>query len=138
MSVQQDYAEAIQWSRKIEDEGDAVAQFTIGKLYETGEGVEQDYAEAVKWYRKAADQGNAFAQTSLGFMHLSGRGVPQDHVLAHMWFNLAAPKDNAVALRTRDLTSLEMTGAAAGLGVETNDRGNGANRRVGNDWCWSP
>ena len=52
---------------------------------------------------------DAVAQTSLGFMHLSGRGVPQDCVLAHMWFNLAAAQDYAVAVRTRDLTSKEMT-----------------------------
>ena len=111
MSVQQDHADAVKWYRKLAEQGDAVAQFFIGKMCENGQGVRQDYAEAVKWYRKAADQGDAFAQTSLGFMNFSGRGVPQNYVLAHMWFNLAAAQDYAVALRTRDLTAKEMTPA---------------------------
>ena len=133
--MQQDYAQAIKWHRKIADDGDAVAQFTSGKLYVTGEGVRQDYAEAAKWYRKAADQGNAFAQTGLGILYENGKGVPQDHAEAAKWFrkaadqgdpvaqtslgfmhlsgrgvpHLAAAQDYAVAARTRDLTSKEMT-----------------------------
>ena len=42
--------------------GNVVAQFCLGFMYDEGLGVVQDYAEAVQWYRKAADQGNAGAQ----------------------------------------------------------------------------
>ena len=34
--------------------GEAQAQFTLGVMYGTGEGVPQDDAEAVAWYRLAA------------------------------------------------------------------------------------
>ena len=65
----QDYAEAVKWYRKAADQGDAAAQFNLGVMYATGQGVPQDYAEAVKWYRKAAEQGHAGAQYNLGVMY---------------------------------------------------------------------
>ena len=48
------------------EQGDASAQFRLGFMYNTGEGVPQDDAEAVKWYRLAAEQGDASAQFNLG------------------------------------------------------------------------
>jgi hypothetical protein len=33
-----------------------VAQFDLGYMYDTGEGVPQDEVEAVRWYRLAAEQ----------------------------------------------------------------------------------
>lgn len=48
--------------------GDADAQYSLGVMYEKGQGVRQDYAEAVKWYRKAGEQGYAGAQTNLDRM----------------------------------------------------------------------
>ena len=65
--------------RKPTDQGYAVAQTTLGVMYENGYGVPQDYAQAVAWYRKAADQGLAVAQVNLGVMYKNGHGVPQDY-----------------------------------------------------------
>ena len=45
--------------RTAAEQGLASAQFSLGNIYRTGEGVPQDYGEAVKWFRLAADQGNA-------------------------------------------------------------------------------
>jgi hypothetical protein len=36
--------------------GDAAAQYNLGVMYATGEGVPQDYAEALLWYWLAAVQ----------------------------------------------------------------------------------
>jgi len=33
--------------------GDAEAQFTLGLMYDNGEGVPQDFAQANAWWRKA-------------------------------------------------------------------------------------
>jgi TPR repeat protein len=52
--------------RSLAEQGDAIAQFDLGFLYEQGKGVPQDYAEAVKWYWKSAEQGYYIAQTMLG------------------------------------------------------------------------
>jgi TPR repeat protein len=85
-----DYATAIRLLRPLADRGDALAQESLGKMYEFGEGVPEDYATAVSWYRKAAEQGDVDAQWDLGRMYYGGRGVPENNVLAHMWLNLAA------------------------------------------------
>jgi TPR repeat protein len=43
------------------ENGDAVAQNTLGVMYQVGRGVSQDMAEAFKWYCLAAQQGNTNA-----------------------------------------------------------------------------
>ena len=47
---------------QVAEQGNAVAQFNLGLMYDKGQGVRQDYAQAVQWYRKAAEQGDAQAQ----------------------------------------------------------------------------
>ena len=64
---------------QLAEAGDAELQFSLGVMYEHGEGVRQDYAEAVRWYRKAAEQGYAEAQNNLGLMYDQGQGVRQDY-----------------------------------------------------------
>ena len=56
------YTEAVKWYRKAADQGDAIAQYQLGRCYYNGEGVQQDYAEAIKLYRKAAEQGGWVAE----------------------------------------------------------------------------
>eukprot|EP00729_Bicosta_minor_P032464 gene32464-biopygen20866 len=73
------------------------AQYSLGVMYDTGEGVKQDHVEAAKWYRKSAEAGNAHAQNNFGNMHDTGKGVEQDHVEAAKWFRKAAEAGLAVA-----------------------------------------
>jgi len=47
------------------EQGDPDAQFKLGVLYYSGEGVPQDLTEARKWILKAAEQGDATAQAWL-------------------------------------------------------------------------
>ena len=72
------------------EQGDATAQFNLGYMYDTGEGVPENDAEAVRWYRMAAEQGDATAQVSLGLMYALGLGVPKDDVQAYAWVNIGA------------------------------------------------
>jgi uncharacterized protein len=95
-------AESVQQIRIKADQGDAKAQFSLGMMYYSGEGVPQDYKQAVKWYRKAADQGAAMAQFSLGWMYKEGKGVPQDYAQAYMWAYLAAAQGNEEDVKMRD------------------------------------
>ena len=55
-------------TKKMAEAGEALAQFSLGVMYDKGDGVLKDSAEAVKWYRKSAEQGNANAQNNLGNM----------------------------------------------------------------------
>jgi TPR repeat protein len=95
--VQQDYAQAVAWSRKAADQGLALAQTNLGIMYEKGQGVPQDYAQALVWYRKAGDQGYAAAQFGLGTMYQSGEGSPQDYAQAMAWYRKAADQGYGAA-----------------------------------------
>lgn len=76
--------------RKLAEQGDPVAQFSVGSHYATGEGVPQDYAEAVRWFSLAAEQGHVVSQATLGAYYYAGRGLPQpDLVKAYFWSVLA-------------------------------------------------
>ena len=89
-----------QWAEKnraLAQEGDCVAQNSLGDMYYFGHGVEQSYEKAVEWYRKAADQGYADAQTNLGYMYKNGYGVEQSYETAVEWYRKAADQGYANA-----------------------------------------
>lgn len=49
------------------EKGNTSAQFNLGIMYFSGQGVEQDYAKSADWLEKAANLGHATAQSNLGF-----------------------------------------------------------------------
>jgi TPR repeat protein len=104
-----DYVTALRLWRPLADQGDAVAQNSLGAMYYNGNGVAQDFKEAVKWYRLAAAHGNISAQLNLGAMYYEGEGVAEDLVRAHMWFNIVAAKGDTEAAKMRDTVLKRMT-----------------------------
>ena len=92
-----DYATALKEWKPLADQGNALAQKSLGEMCENGWGVSQDYAQAAQWYRKAAEQGNASAQLSLGVMYYKGQGVPKDYAQAGQWYRKAADQGNSNA-----------------------------------------
>src|SRR5690242_20971984 len=64
-----DDATALSHWHPLAEQGDADAQFRLGVMYESGQGVPRSDAEAIKWYRKAAEQDDAVAQFNLGIMY---------------------------------------------------------------------
>jgi uncharacterized protein len=92
-----DYQTALAEWLPLAEQGNAVAQFNLGVMYDDGEGVPQNDAEAVKWYKLAAEQGDADAQYNLGVMYDDGEGVPQNDAEAVKWYKLAADQGNAKA-----------------------------------------
>ena len=95
--VRSDDAAVLAIIRPLADEGDSIAQATLGDMYGNGFGVPQDYAEAFKWYRRAADQGFASAYRAVGLMYMRGWGVPQDYAEAEKWTRRAVEQGNALA-----------------------------------------
>lgn len=79
------------------NQGNALAQFSLGKMNDKGQGLPQDHKQAVMWFTKAANQGYAKAQSNLGVMYANGEGVPQDYKQALMWFSKAANQGDAAA-----------------------------------------
>ena len=85
-----DYGEAAKVWRPLADGGDAMAQFNLGLLHETGRGVAEDFAQAAAWYERAALQGLTQAQFNLALLHQTGRGVEKDGTQALYWLEVAA------------------------------------------------
>jgi len=83
-----DYALALWLWHPLAERGNADAQFQLGVMYESGQGVLRNDAEAIKWYRKAAEQGDAVAQFNLGIMY--AKGVSPNYAEATLWYRLAA------------------------------------------------
>jgi len=106
-----DYGTALKEFRPLAEQGVAVAQFTLGGMYDKGHGVPQDYQEAVRWFRLAAEQGYALAQSNLGAMYANGLGVRQNYVQAYMWATLASSQNVELAVKWKDFLVKEMTPA---------------------------
>ena len=104
-----DFATALTEWKPLAEQGDADAQYNLGRMYDNGYGTPQDYKAALKWYTAAAEQGVAQAQYLLGLMYNTGQGVQQDDIQAYMWWNLAATNRNNSAARNRDIIAKKMT-----------------------------
>ena len=79
--------------------GDAIAQNSVGALYDRGLGVDEDDATAVYWYQKAADQDLPLAMRNLASKYASGHGVPYDKALAESWYAKAAEMGDSGAIQ---------------------------------------
>jgi len=53
-----DYAVAFEAWQPLAEQGDVRAQYRLGRLYETGDGVAQDDAQALRWFNAAGAQGD--------------------------------------------------------------------------------
>jgi len=83
-----DYATALRLWHPLAERGNADAQFHLGVMYESGQGVLRDDAEAIKWYRKAAEQDDGVAQFNLGVIY--AKDASPNYVEAALWYRLAA------------------------------------------------
>ena len=50
---------------QLAEQGDAEAQYELGRMYFLGKGMPRNATKALEWYQKAAEQGNALAQNEL-------------------------------------------------------------------------
>ena len=87
-----DYSLAMRLWRELADQGNPLALFPVGLLYQNGWGVAKDEAEAVRWFLRAAQQGNEGAQEALYYAYNSGKGAPQDFAEAAKWIRPLAEK----------------------------------------------
>ncbi len=92
-----DEPESIRSLRATAQQGNADAQYELGRRYRKGDGVEKNPQQAVEWFRLAASQGHANAQNLLGVMYSDGRGIGKDLARAAEMFRLAAKQHHAAA-----------------------------------------
>ncbi len=76
------------------ESGNLRAQYELGQIYATGEGVPRNDVEALSWLTRAAASGHADAQYNLGLMYKDGRGAARNFVEAYKWLSLSAARGN--------------------------------------------
>jgi uncharacterized protein len=86
-----DFATAFKELTPLAEQGNADAQFLLGKMYFAGQGVLKDTGQAVKWLTASATQGNADAQLFIGSYYL----LPHlDIAQGLKWLKLSAEQGN--------------------------------------------
>ena len=91
--VERDEAKAMRWLRRSADQGNSLAQWTLGlEIFcsSSFDHSEDGCVEVVRWCRLSAEQGNARAQDLHGFMYEGGIGVDEDKAEAVRWYRLSA------------------------------------------------
>lgn len=83
--------------RQLAEQGDALAQYRMGRTFEEGIELTQSYSDAIYWYNLAANNAthpHAEAAFRLAIIYDIGRGVTQDFKLAFHYFLIAAEQHN--------------------------------------------
>ena len=84
------YKKAYEIYQALADEGDAKAQYNLGLMYASGDGVKYDANQAASWYKKSADQGYKEAQYALAVMIFNKELETLDYTQAVKWYQAAA------------------------------------------------
>lgn len=110
-----DYENAVASLLLAAQDGDAEAQYLLGRCYGDGKGVEEDEAESQKWIRKSADQGFAKSLFVMGIFE----DMKDNTSEAEKWFKKAIPGvREAVEKGDSDAAFLLASAYAGGAGVE--------------------
>ena len=108
--------EALAWYRKAATQGDVVAHYNLGVMYDNGYGVAQDHGEAARWYEQAVARNYGPAMYNLALQHEYGMSRPKDYAaakdlyiqaaeLGEPWaqFALALLYDNGLGVFAKDM-----------------------------------
>ena len=96
--LNKNYVLAIEKYQKSSLEGNDVAAYKLGQIFDQGLGVKKDYEVAKKWFKLSAEKGNAAAQNALGIYYLNGLGLLRDYSQAMRWFKLAAEQGESSSI----------------------------------------
>src|SRR5205085_3235389 len=96
-------------------QGEAEAQYLLGKRYYDDAGTPQDYSLALKWLGLAAGQRHAKAETALGLIYAGGAGVRASYPEAFKWLRLGAEQGEALAQNQLGLLFAQGKGAPQDL-----------------------
>lgn len=88
--------------------GDPIAQYNLGFLYYTGNGIPVNEEQAFFWFNLSARAGHAPAQDVLAYMYNHGKGTEKDKIRAYVWYSLAASNGIFLAQGIRKKLSQEL------------------------------
>ncbi|MCP1678431.1 tetratricopeptide repeat protein [Kerstersia gyiorum] len=86
LGIARDYAQALQWYRRAAEQGDALAQSSLGGMLTLGTGVRKDYPQAYFWLLLAST-GDDSAKMMRDFVEksLSSAEISQAQARASAW-----------------------------------------------------
>lgn len=84
-----DYKKAAKLLKQAAENGDYLAAYYLGIIYDKGLGVAQNQETALQFITQAADNGCAVAMCYLGDIFYEGRGCTQDYEMAVYYYELA-------------------------------------------------
>jgi len=90
-----DYPRALGIFTMLANEGNAKAEYNLGQMYISGDGVPQDVSEAQNWYRRSAEHGFSEAQYTLGALHFRRIAALKSNEEAVEWYRKAAEQGHA-------------------------------------------
>jgi TPR repeat protein len=106
-----DYVTAANLYSQAAGQGNRVAAFRLGRMYETGKGVKQDYSRAFEYYRQSAHRGFAPALVALGQAHEIGRGTEVNLLHAYVAYKLAIVHKDEAAEQLLEAVTKKMSPA---------------------------
>jgi TPR repeat protein len=110
-----DYAQAADWYLKAAHQNHAMAQFNLGIMYGSGQGVTRDQAQSMKWLLSSAQLGDAAAQFTVGLqqnrisMSEAPEAAKESKIEAYKWLQLAAAQGYRDSESGSDLVAMGMT-----------------------------
>lgn len=114
------YADAVSTLEPLVNAGNSAAQYQLGLLYYSGNGVPEDEKKAVQLLTASAQQGNVEAMYQLGNAYTFGNQTPQlvgdADVEAAKWYFMAAKQGHADAQYSMGLLLM------SGKGLVRNDK----------------
>jgi len=109
-SIPASEASSFQLMRQMAQDGDAVAENSLGLRYFQGDeknGIQRDEKQAFYWFNRAANHGSLTAQAKLAFLYWGGRGVSKDVNRAYFWSVLARARGDE---QSKDLAAVLASG----------------------------
>lgn len=106
-----DAEQAFFWFEKSAKQGFTDAQYNLGLMYESGQGVEQNFQAAIYWYQKVTTKKYVYNKITaeveyrLGRFYEKGLGIEKDDSMAVALYRSAAEHGNSSAKER--LTNLE-------------------------------
>ena len=71
-----------------------MSQYSLGLMYQKGDGVTKNSQQAFYWFKQSAEQGYEWSQNKLGDLYKDGEGTPKDLNKAVYWLRKAAEQDH--------------------------------------------
>jgi uncharacterized protein len=96
-TLRPDYPMALKLYTQSAAQGNRVAAYQAGVLYEAGSGVTQNYAQAFQYYKQSASKGYSPAFVALGKLHELGLGTSVNLLHAYVAYSVAARQEDAEA-----------------------------------------